>query len=316
MGDVEKIIPSAVPESDLNLATQMQELIFSVSGINLENWSGQDDKQISSLTLLLKQAANLMVFQKYFDQWDHALKLLGERLLQIALNNWNEAKVGLLIGEQPSPHFYSKIFAKYQTVVEEGLLTPTQRNLQAQSMMDINSAFGREVLPASMIIKDMNIQGKAQIMEYLQKQEEQASQMQQAQMEVQHAFEHAKLQELMSKAASNIATARERHGRSESNIGLFEERLSMITKNHALAAKEKMAALAQLLETIQKFGEVETFLQQNNLDSIEYQQEQVEDRDKEDAKRTAESNKFVEALMGQMGQQGQQDNNQSREQMV
>ena len=34
---------------------------------------------------------------------------------------------------------------------------------------------------------------------------------------------NAKLQEMYSKVASNIATARERHGRSESNIGLFEE---------------------------------------------------------------------------------------------
>ena len=30
--------------------------------------------------------------------------------------------------------------------------------------------------------------------------------------------------------------------------------MSMISKNHALATKEKMAALSQLMETIQKFG--------------------------------------------------------------
>ena len=309
LSDCEKIIPSAVPESDLNLAQQMQELIFSTSGINMENWSGQNDKQISSLTMLMKQAANLMVFQKYFDQWDHALKLVGERMLQIALNNWNAEKVALLIGEEPSPHFYSKIFAKYQTTVEEGLLTPTQRNLQAQQMLDINQTFGREVLPASMIIKDMNIQGKAEIMKYLQGQEEQMQETQKAQMEVQHAFEHAKLQELMSKAVSNIATARERHGRAEADIGLFEERLSEITRNRALAMKDKMAALAQLVETIQKFGEVETFLQQNNLQSIEYGQEQNENREKVDAKMTSESNKFVEQIMGNMMNGNQQQNN-------
>ena len=91
----EKIIPSAVPASDLALAQQMSDLILKTSGIDLENWSGQDDKQISSLTLLMKQAANLMVFQKYFDQWDYSLKLLGERLLDISMNNWNAQKVSL-----------------------------------------------------------------------------------------------------------------------------------------------------------------------------------------------------------------------------
>jgi hypothetical protein len=45
MTDCEKIIPSAVPESDLALAQQMNDLIWSTSGINLENWSGQQDKQ-------------------------------------------------------------------------------------------------------------------------------------------------------------------------------------------------------------------------------------------------------------------------------
>jgi hypothetical protein len=311
MTDAEKIIPSAVPESDLALAQQMSDLIQGTSGINMENWAGQDDKSISSLTALMKQAANLMVFQKYFDQWDYGLKLLGELLLKIALHNWNAAKVEMIIGEEPSPHFYSRIFAKYKTVVEEGSLTPTQNNMQAMNMMDMNQAFGREVFSPSMIIPKLNITGKGEIIPYLQQQEQQAAAVQAEAQNIQHSFEEAKLKEMMSKAVMNLANARERHGRSESNIGLFEERLSMITKNHALAAKEKMAALAQLLETIQKFGEVETFLKENQLESVEYQQDDKEAQAKLDAKRTAESNKFVQEIMGSMysgnqQQQGQQ----------
>jgi hypothetical protein len=310
MSDVEKIIPSAVPESDLALAQQMSDLVFQVSGINLENWSGQSDKQISSLTMLLKQAANLMVFQKYFDQWDYSLKLIGERLLKIVLSNWNAEKVGLLIGEEPSPHFYSKIFAKYQTIVEEGLETPTQKNLQAQQMLEINERFGREVLPASMIIKDMNIQGKTEILQYLKQQEEQISQLQQEQTAVKHAFEDAKLKELYSKAVANIAMARERHGRAEADIGLFEERLSEITQNRAMATKAKAEALYTLLETIQKFGELETMLAENNLESLEYEQINKENREKVDAKQTAESNKFVQQIMGGMYNNNQQQQGQ------
>lgn len=297
LSDVEKIIPSAVPESDLALAQQMSDLVFKVSGIDIENWSGQNDKQVSSLTLLIKQDANLLPFQKYFDQWDHCLKLVGERMLQIALNNWNAEKVALMIGEEPSPHFFSKIFAKYKTVVEEGLLTATQKNLKAQQMLEINERFGREVLPASMIIKDMNIQGKAEIMQYLQQQEEQASQMQQEDMAVKHAFEQAKLKELYSKATANIATARERHGRAESNIGLFEERLSEITRNRALATKDKMAALAQLVETIQKFGELETAMKANDLHNYDLNQMIQEDEEKADARRTSLANDFQNSIM-------------------
>ena len=298
MTDVEKIIPSAVPESDLALAQHMADLIFKTSGIDLESWSGQNDKQSSSLTLLIKQAANLMVFQKFFDQWDFSLKLVAERLLQIGLNNWNEAKVKLMIGEDPSPHFYSKIFAKYQTVVEEGLNTPTQKNLQAQQLLDINASFGREVFPPSMIVKDMNIQGKAEAVKYLQQQEQSMQQQQQHMEDVQHAVEDAKLKELYSKAVSNLARAREDHSRSESNLGLYEERLSMIERNRSSSLKDKQAALTSLLENIQQFGEMETNHSQLKLD-IERQKLQVgEEIEKQDVERRTQSNKFVQEILG------------------
>jgi len=307
MTDVEKIIPSAVPESDLALAEQMSRLVFQTSGIDLENWSGQNDKIISSLTMMLKQAANLMVFQKYFDQWDYAFKKVGNKLLQIVLYNWNAAKVGMLIGEEPSPHFFSRIFAKYQVIVEEGLLTPTQKNFQAQQMLEINERFGREVLPASMIIKDMNIQGKTEIMEYLQQQEMQAAAVQNEAQNIQHAFEEMKMKELIAKIHNQLSMARERDSRAESNVGLFEERMSMISKNHALASKEKMAALTALLESIQKFGELETYLQANNLESIKYDDEETEKISRQQVERTEASKKFMQQIMMAKPQQQTQE---------
>lgn len=309
--DCEKIIPSAVPESDLALAQQMADMVFKTSGIDLENWSGQQDKQVSSLTLLMKQAANLLPFQKYFDQWDHCLKLVGERLLQTALYNWNAEKVGLLIGEEPSPHFYSRVFAKYKTVVEEGLLTATQKNLQAQQMMDINQAFGREVLPPSMIIKDMNIQGKAEIMQFLQQQEQQMQAQQSEQMNIQHSFEEMKMKELIAKIHNQLSQARERDSRSESNIGLYEERMAEVTKNHAISQREKMDALTKLLEAIQKFGEMETFFQANNLQSIKYDEEENEKETKMNIERNEASKRFMEKIMNSqpsMNQQQEQQN--------
>lgn len=284
----------------------MADLIYATSGINLENWSGQQDKQVSSLTVLLKQAANLMVFQKYFDQWDYALKLLGDRLLQIGLYNWSPEKVGLLIGEEPSPFFYSRIFSKYQVLVQEGILTPTQQNLQAQQLMDINSAFGREVFPPSMIVKNLNIQGKAEAIEYLQKQEMQMGAMQEHTQMIQQAVEDAKLKELYSRAANNIAMARERHGRAEADIGLFEERLSEITQNRAMATKAKMEALEKLVDVIAKYGEIETALKMAELQNFDYQQENKEDVEKADAKRSALANEFRTSIMGSNQQQAPQ----------
>lgn len=296
MTDAEKILPTVIPESDFMLADRMRDLIFATSGVNIESWTGDNQKQMSGLTLLLKQGANLMVLQKYFDQWDYSLKLLGDRLLQIVLNNWNASKVGLYLGEEPSPFFYSKIFAKYQTIIAEGLMTATQRNMQAQQKLEINQIFGREVFTPSQIIKDMNISGREEAMQILQGQEQQAAAVQEEAQNIQHAFESAKLQELYAKAAASLATARERHGRAEADIGLFEERLSEITKNRAGATKAKMEALEKLVDVIAKYGEVETSLKMHEIESFDYKQEQNEDREKQDAKRTAMSNDLVSSV--------------------
>ena len=306
MTDVEKIIPSAVPESDLALAEQMRTLMYECSGINLENWSGQQDKQIAALTVLMKQAANLMVFQKYFDQWDYSDRLLGNLLIQIPLHNWNAAKIKLLINEEPSPFFYSRVFSRYHVAVEEADLTPTQQNLQAQQMLEINERFGREVFPPSMIIPKLNITGKSEIIPYLQQQEQQAAAAQQDMQTIQHAFEEAKLKDLLTRAASNLATARERHGRAEADIGLFEERLSEITQNRAMATKAKMEALEKLVDVIAKFGEIETMLKLNQIESFDNEQIADEDMEKFDARETAMANEFRTSILGNNEQQPRQ----------
>ena len=308
--DCEKIIPSAVPESDLALAQQMGDLIWAVSGVNIENWAGQEDKQISSLTALIKQAANLMVLQKYYDQWDYSDKQLGNVLLKVVLNNWNAEKVKLFIGEEPTEYFYSKIFSNYQCLVEESDLTPTQQNLQAQQMMDVNQMFGREVFSPSMIIPKLNITGKGEIVPYLQQQEQQMQASQAEEMNLKHTVEEMKLKELMAKIHNQLSQARERDSRSASNVGLFEERMAEVSKNHAISTREKMDALQKLLETIQKFGEIETFLQANNLPSIKFDEEENEKSERMEVERQEATKRFVEQIMSARPMMQEQQNNQ------
>jgi hypothetical protein len=255
--------------------------------------------------VLLKQAANLMVLQKYFDQWDYSLKQLGDKLLQIVLNNWNAAKCGLILGEEPSPHFYSRIFAKYQVLVEEGLNTATQKHQEYAQWLELNQALGG-IIPPSEIAKRAVIQGKNELMEILAKQEQaQAAQMEHAQ-NVAGALEEAKLKELYSKAVANIATARERHGRAEADIGLYQERLSEISHNDAMSAKAKAEALAKLVEVTAKYGELEAHLKMNDLRTLQQEDDIKERQAMMDSKRQSLANDFVaQMLAGGMGGQAQ-----------
>ncbi len=301
MTDCMKIQPSAVPASDMELANQLSELIFSTSGINLENWSAQDDKQSSTLTVLMKQAANLMVLQKYFDQWDYALKILGERLLQIVLNNWNAAKVGLIIGEEPSPYFYSRIFAKYQTVVVEGLNTAIQRQQEFQQTIELNQILGG-IIPPSYIASIATLQGKTKLMQVLKQQEEQSQAVQKESLTIQHAFEDAKLKELYAKAANSLAMARERHSRSQSDVGLFEERLAEVEKNNSLSLKAKMEAVKTIAEAAQILNGDENKVNEevDRVERMDNQQRYESEIDKARAKSSSEGDKFISELLAKI----------------
>ncbi|MDE1970974.1 MAG: hypothetical protein KGI50_05360 [Patescibacteria group bacterium] len=296
MTDVEKIVPSGVPDSDMALADQLQQLMFTVSGINMESWNAENSPNASSFTVLMKQAANLMIQQKYFDQWDLSLKLLGERMLQITLNNWTAPKVKLYIGEEPTQMFYSKIFSSYETIVEEAVLTPTQKVSEYNQWIELNQQLGG-IIPPHKLAEKAPIMGKKELMEILQNIEQQQQAVQSEATNIQHAFEEAKLQELYSKAANNIASAKERYGRFESNIGLLEERVSELTKNRALATKAKMEALEKLVDATAKIGAVETMMAKNQIDTMDDDDKIREDVEKNQANQSAFANEFMSKLM-------------------
>lgn len=295
--DCEKIIPTEVPASDMALADQLQSLIFATSGVNLETWSAQDMTQASSLTVMLKQAANLMVLQKYFDQWDFSLKTLGHIMLQIILNNWSAAKVGLMINEEPSPFFYSKIFSKYSVTVEEGILTPTQQYQEYQAWLELNQQLGG-IIPPDKLAAKAPIQGKKELMEILKGIAEQQAAAQKEATDIQHAVEEASLQEIYSKAANNIASAKERYGRYESDLGLKDERESELTKNRALATKAKMEALEKMVDVTAKLGAVETMMSLGAIDEMQNQDIAKEDAETNKSQQEAMQNEFLAKLMG------------------
>lgn len=270
--DVKKIEPSGVPDSNLALAEQLRSLINSTAGVDIENWSAQLEKGISSLTAMLKQAANLTVLQKFFDQWDLSLTTLGDMMLQIMLLNWSPTKIRLMLNEEPTPFFYSKIMTKYRTVVQEGILTPTQQTMQAQQLLDINQAYGREVFPPSFVVDKLNIQGKAEAMAFLRQSEEMQSAQSQQQSLVSQVTEEAKLKETMARTVNLLAQARANDSKSQAELGAFEEKVSKIMTNRALATKSKMEALEKLMDVIGRFGELETMLKQNQIQSYDYLQ--------------------------------------------
>lgn len=280
--DVQKIIPNAVPASDMQLADQMQALLNPLSLVTPELMGASNEKGLAGITEMLRQGAGLITLQKYYDQWDRSLKLMGMLELRIIQSRWTPFKVSRIIKEEPTPEFYSKNFSQYDVLPEETLNTTTQKQNQFIQLLNLRE-MGIPV-PTAFLLKNSTLQGKDELIESIQREEQMQSELANQKAQLDLAVLEAQLQNSHASTAEKLAMARERVGRTKSNIGLFEERLSELTQNRAKATKDKVSAIKEFLDTVKLYGEVKTMHGVDQVDAIEDRDQAAEAGEKQAAK--------------------------------
>ena len=281
---IQKIVPNAVPPSDMQLADQMQNIISPLALVTPELMGAATEQGLAGITEMLRQGAGLVTLQKYFDQWDRSLKLLGMLELKL-IQKWTPFKVSRIIKEMPTREFYDKNFSQYDVLPEESLNTTTQKQNQFAFLLNLRE-LGIPV-PTDFLLENSTIQGKDKLIESIRRQEQLQSEIAQQQAQLDLAVLQAKLQGEQATTADKLAMARERVSRTKSNTGLEFERFGELEKNHAMAVKEKMSAIKEFLESVKLYGEVQTL---HAADTIEG----IEQRDK--AKMKAEMNEADEKI--------------------
>lgn len=295
LSDIQKIVPNAVPPSDMELANQLADFIFRTSGVNQELMGMASDAE-TGIEQILRQGAGLVTLQKYFDQWDSALKQLGKLEQKIVQAKWSAGKIARILGKQPDPAFLNKLFSKYDVMVAEGINTAVQMQQNFHQILQLNQIIGG-VIPARFILENATIHGKSDIIKAVDEQQKMVSEIQQQEAMLKQTLLEAQIQNLQAKSVSDIAMARERHGRAESNIGLFEERLSEISQNRSIALKNKTEALEKLISIAQSLSPSDEMYAEQKLQEMNRQQILQEDIEKDEAKETASSNEFLQNLM-------------------
>ncbi len=222
MSDVQKIIAPEVPASMIQLSELLAREVQEISGVNDELLgSAQDDK--AGVLSMLRQGAGLTTLQGLFDQLDLSQKLLGKLMIDIIQANFTPGKIKkILEGAEPTQQFHNKAFGKYNAVVEEGLNTSTQRQMQFAQMLQLKEA-GLPITPAD-LLDAATIQNKDRIIKNLEQAEQAQSQMQQQkdQMELQ-----------LHQAQIELAQAR-----AQADLGLYNERTSRVDENRAMAIQK------------------------------------------------------------------------------
>lgn len=243
MSDVEQIMPPQVPPSMIQLSELLGREIQEISGVSEELLGMADDDKAGVLSML-RQGANLVTLQPIFDMADQSLKLLGDVEMKLIQSNWSPGKVRRILGEEPTQQFYNRAFGKYDCIIEEGLNTATQKQMQFVQLLNLRE-MGVPV-PTDQLIESSTLQNKKELMEAISKQEEQQAQMAQQQQEAQVEVLKAQIADLKSRAMANEGLGYERASRVAENQALAVERVAQAERDREGASLDRIRAAKEL----------------------------------------------------------------------
>jgi len=290
----------------MELANQLADLIFRTSGVNQELLGMASDTD-TGIETMLKQGAGLVTLQKYFDQWDVALKQMGVIDHEIMKYNWSATKVSRILGKNAPLEFQTKIFSQYTVLVQEGVNTTVQQQAQFIQIMKLNEMLGG-ILPPKFLVENSLIHGKKEIIEAIEQQQQSQQQIMQQEQMLKQAQIEAQIQGLQARSISDIGLARERNARSESNLGLYEERLSSINQNRSKALLNRIEALEKLVGINMALNPVTKMQSEQELEALDESNIRDEDLEKEQVQSQTESNKFLENMMQNINNRNMQLN--------
>ncbi|NGX57221.1 MAG: hypothetical protein K940chlam3_00106 [Chlamydiae bacterium] len=243
MTDVEQIIAPQIPPSMLQLSELLGKEIQEISGVNEELLGSADDDKAGILSML-RQGAGLTTLQILFDQLDQSQKYLGQIFLEYMQKNFTPGKIERIIDEPPSEEFYHRCFGKYDSTIEEGINTTTQRQNQFVQLFTLKQA--GIPIPTKSLIETLTVTDKEDLIKTMQEEEQQAQQQAQQQQQVQMEVLKAQIQDLQARAEANQGLSVERKTRSISNLSLSEERRMEAIKDLNQSELDKIRSIKEL----------------------------------------------------------------------
>ena len=243
MSDVEKIDAPGIPSSMIELSKLLGEEITQISGVNEELLgSATDDK--AGILSMLRQGAGLITLQQLYDQLDQSQKQIGDLIIKTIQANWTPGKISKIIKEQPTAEFLTKNWAKYNIVVEEGLNTATQRQMQFAQLLNLRE-MGVPV-PTTVLLEASTLQDKPKLVKAIQEEEQKQMQQQQQATQMQQGVLQAQMQDLQARAVANQGLGIERVSRVEENQSLAVERRAEAIKDIQLGSLHQVRAAKEL----------------------------------------------------------------------
>lgn len=225
MDDVQRIQAPDIPQGQMQIAEMFNELMPNILGINPEMLGMPENDKIETAAILAKMraSAGLISLRGVFDNLSESQRILGQKTMKMMQVNYSPEKVKLITKKQPTPEFFSKVFSRYDVVVEEGLLTDTQRQSQYLQLLALKQ-MGMNV-PDSLIVKNSNLHGKSELNEILDAEAQQQSEALAKQEQLQMQQMAVMTDGIEAKAKSDQALAMERMNKIHLDEAIASERI-------------------------------------------------------------------------------------------
>ena len=223
MEDIQRLNAPDIPQGQFALMDAFEKDIPNILGINPEMLGMPENEKVETAAILAKmrQSAGLISLRGIFDGLALTQKILSEKVVRLIQKNYTPEKIALITRKEPTAEFYSQAFARYRVVVEEGVLTDTQRQAQFSQYLALK-AMGFNI-PESLIIQKSNLQDKKELNEILDAQADQQAKV--------LADQEAKEAEVLRMQAIGI------EARAKADQGLAMERMNKISLDQALSAE-------------------------------------------------------------------------------
>lgn len=244
--DVRRIEPSVVPDSQFAMMEAFENDMTKILGINPEMLGLPDNGNVETAAILAKMRSNagIVGLRNVMDSLAESQKILGKKTLRLIQENYSPEKIRMITKKDPTEEFYSRNWSKYHVVVEEGVLTDTQRQsnflqLMALKQIGIN-------IPDSLIIKNSNLHDKKELNEILDAQAKQQEEMMNRQQELEMQQMKIMTDGIESKAMSDQALAHERMNKINLDKALSAERIQRAEQDQAAGQLNFIKALKEL----------------------------------------------------------------------
>lgn len=275
-GAIEKIMPAQIPPSMFQLQQQFDQDIKEIAGVNDAAFGVMESGNESGVLAMLRQGAALTNLQDVFDNLRHSQKHMSMLALKL-IQQWTPEKVQRIINEEPTPEFRDKNFTKYDCVVQEGLLTDTQRQVFFRQMLDLKQL--GEPMPPGFLARIAPIQGKSEYMEEMERYEQQQQQIMAEQQQKEQMLMQAQMELAQSQSLQQVAGAKERFTRAVANMGLEDERASEAIQNRTQAVLDHVRAIKELDEMDVRTAKEELLLAAMLREKNKAEEEQIKQDD-------------------------------------